>query len=57
MVLQAYRKLKTTFEDFAKPDGDKKSPAKTCKDLKMAYPEKESGEVRAFCIARNIGCC
>ena len=56
-MLQAYRKLKTTFEDFAKPDGDKKSPAKTCKDLKTAYPEKESGEVRAFCIARNIGCC
>ncbi len=46
LVIQAYRKLKTTFEEFSKPNGDKDSPAKTCKDLKLAHPEKESGEVR-----------
>ncbi len=46
LVLQAYNKLRTTFEEFARPEGDQKSPAKTCKDLKLAHPDKESGEVR-----------
>lgn len=45
LVLQAYKKLKDSFEEFAKPDGDKETPAKTCKDLKLAHPEKTSGEV------------
>lgn len=45
MVIKAYRKLKDTFETFAKPDGDKASPAKTCRDLHVAHPDKESGEV------------
>lgn len=44
LVLQAYRKLKDSFEEFAKPDGDKETPAKTCKDLKLAHPDKPSGE-------------
>ena len=45
MVLQAYRKLKETFADFSKPDGDKETPAKTCRDLLSAHPDKPSGEV------------
>ena len=44
LVIQAYKKLKASFEEFAKPDGDQKTPAKTCKDLKLAHPEKESGD-------------
>jgi len=27
-----------------KPDGGKNSPAKTCRDLFVAYPDKLSGE-------------
>lgn len=44
LVIRAYKNLKSSFEEFAKPNGDKNTPAKTCKDLKKTYPEKESGE-------------
>lgn len=44
LVIKAYKKLKATFEEFAKPDGDQKTPAKTCKDLFIAHPDKPSGE-------------
>lgn len=43
LVLTAYDQLKATFEKFKKPVGDKKSPAKTCKDLSIAHPELPSG--------------
>lgn len=45
LVLKAYKKLKETFDDFARPNGDKNTPAKTCRDLKAAFPNKTSGEV------------
>lgn len=44
LVLTAYEQLKTTFEKFQKPAGDKKSPGKTCKDLSVAHPELKSGK-------------
>ena len=44
MVIRAYNNLKETFEAISKPDGDKTRPAKTCRDLKMAHPEKSSGD-------------
>ena len=50
LVLQAYRKLKDSFAEFAKPDGDKDTPAKTCRDLNLAHPEKPSGEVRNWVL-------
>ena len=43
IVLQAYEQLKATFEQFQKPAGDKKAPAKTCRDLFVAHPELRSG--------------
>lgn len=43
LILTAYQKLKTSFEKFKKPNGDKDYPAKTCKDLYAAYPDFESG--------------
>jgi collagen type II alpha len=43
LVLTAYEQLKTTFEKFQKPAGDKKSPGKTCKDLAVANPDLKSG--------------
>ena len=45
MVIQAYKKLKDTFEEFSRPNGDQRTPAKTCRDLRLAHPEKPSGEV------------
>jgi collagen type II alpha len=45
LVMNAYNKLKDTFEGFVKPDGSKNSPAKTCRDINVAYPDKPSGEV------------
>merc|ERR1712223_1921230 len=44
MVIRAYNNLKKTFEQFAQPDGGKETPAKTCRDLRVAYPDKPSGE-------------
>merc|ERR1719341_1890588 len=44
LVIRAYKNLKSSFEEFSKPNGDKNTPAKTCKDLKTTYPEKTSGE-------------
>lgn len=43
LILSAYKKLKTSFEKFKKPNGEKDNPAKTCKDLYAAYPDLESG--------------
>ena len=43
IVLKAYENLKTRFEKFKKPNGEKLFPAKTCRDLAVAYPEYESG--------------
>jgi collagen type II alpha len=44
MVIRAYKKLKSSFEEFSKPDGGKTTPAKTCRDLNLAHPQKPSGE-------------
>ena len=43
IVLKAYDNLKVRFEKFKKPNGEKTYPAKTCRDLAVAYPEYESG--------------
>lgn len=44
IVFKAYENLKERFEKFKKPNGEKDYPAKTCRDLAVAYPEYESGE-------------
>jgi collagen type II alpha len=43
IVYKAYENLKVRFEKFKKPNGEKTYPAKTCRDLAVAYPEYESG--------------
>jgi collagen type II alpha len=43
LVLKAYEQLKSTFEKFKRPDGQKTSPAKTCRDLAVAQPDLKSG--------------
>lgn len=45
LVLKAYEQLKSSFQKLIKPDGQKNSPAKTCRDLFVAYPEKTSGNL------------
>jgi len=44
LVIRAYKNLKESFEEYARPNGDKNTPAKTCRDLHTLYPDKESGE-------------
>lgn len=44
LILKAYKQLKSSFQKFVKPDGGKSSPAKTCRDLYTAYPDKLSGQ-------------
>jgi len=44
LVIRAYKNLKESFEEYAKPDGGKNTPAKTCRDLHTAFPDKESGD-------------
>lgn len=43
IVMKAYEQLKSSFERFKKPDGQKSSPAKTCRDLVVAHPTTKSG--------------
>lgn len=43
LIQKAYKQLKSSFQKFIKPDGEKNSPAKTCRDLYSAYPNKLSG--------------
>jgi len=44
LIVKAYEQLKTSFKKYLRPTGSKEAPAKTCKDLNFAYPEKPSGE-------------
>lgn len=44
VVLKAYEQLKVNFEKFKRPDGQKTSPAKTCRDLAVAHPNLKSGQ-------------
>lgn len=46
LIFKAYKQLKSSFQKFVKPDGQKASPAKTCRDLYVAYPDKPSGKFR-----------
>jgi hypothetical protein len=55
LVMNAYTKLKDSFEGFIKPDGTKALPAKTCRDLLSAYPDKPSGEVSISTLRIGIG--
>ena len=45
LVIHAYKKLKDSFEEFNRPNGDQNNPAKTCRDLNVAHPDLPSGEV------------
>jgi len=52
MVIKFYKELRSSFESFSAPDGTKDTPAKTCRDLHTALPEKPSGE---YWIDPNAG--
>lgn len=43
LIDNAYEQLKTSFEKLRKPNGQKSSPGKTCRDIKAAYPDMQSG--------------
>lgn len=44
LVIKFYKELRSSFESFSAPDGTKDTPAKTCRDLHTAFPDKPSGE-------------
>lgn len=44
LVVKAYEQIKEQFERFKKPNGQKQSPAKTCRDLATAHPDLKSGQ-------------
>lgn len=44
LVVKFYKELKQSFDSYAIPDGGKETPAKTCRDLAAAFPDKPSGE-------------
>lgn len=52
MVIKFYKELRSSFESFSAPDGSKDTPAKTCRDLHTALPDKPSGE---YWIDPNAG--
>ena len=43
-MLLAYNQLQDKFKALLKPDGSAAAPAKTCRDLAAAYPDKENGQ-------------
>lgn len=44
MIYEAWKSLVEDFAKLKKPWGTRENPAKTCRDLAMAYPELESGK-------------
>lgn len=46
LVMMAYEQLKTSFDKIRRPDGQKKTPGKTCRDIWAAYPESPSGKMK-----------
>lgn len=44
LVVEAWKALVEDFAKLKKPWGAKDNPAKTCRDLALAYPELDSGE-------------
>lgn len=51
LVTKAYEQLKASYEKIVKPNGEKNAPAKTCRDLFVAHPEKSSGEYPRDCTS------
>lgn len=45
LIDKAYEQLKTSFERLKKPNGEKNSPGRTCRDIFAAYPNSQSGKV------------
>lgn len=47
------KSLNNQMEDIRSPDGTKKSPARTCRDLKLCHPDWKSGEFAPqACLSR-----
>lgn len=44
LINKAYEQLKRSFDKFRRPNGEKDSPGRTCRDIWAAYPESLSGE-------------
>lgn len=40
------KSLNTQIENLLSPEGSRKNPARTCRDIKLSHPEWTSGELR-----------
>ena len=54
IVLMAYNQLQTKFKTLMKPDGSAEAPAKTCRDLAAAYPDKPNGQSPQNCFTDKV---
>lgn len=54
VVMKAYEQLKASFERFKKPDGQKSSPARTCRDLSVAHPELSTGKRNTLLLVPHL---
>lgn len=51
------KSLNNQIESIRSPEGSKKNPARTCRDLKLCHPEWKSGECQAQSRVLSVGIC
>lgn len=50
------KSLNNQIESLRSPEGSRKNPARTCRDLQLCHPEWKSGEPQALCQV-PLACC
>lgn len=53
-INKAYKQLKNSFDRLKRPNGQKNSPGKTCRDIAAAYPESQSGKYNKLIYVKKL---